>query len=187
MPRATLILFVLWFSLGGCASVQPEGGVVAVEAPRVPGNGKAQVGMAYFDFTATALDGEEVRLSEFVGRSVVLLQFWGIRCGPCLEEIPFLSGLQDRYGETGLQVFGINTDRVSAVQLAKAMESRQIRASYPVVLDPDFSISQHYTNWLIPVSVLIDRRGVVAAIHTGYKPEMDGLIEGEVARLLEEE
>ncbi len=170
--------------LAGCAAVRPEGDVVRVEAPAPPADGKVKVGQGYFDFTARDLAGREMRLSSLVGPKVVLLQFWGIRCAPCLAEMGFLSDLQDRLGPRGLQVIGVNTDRVDAGALARAMRERGLEPSYPIVLDADFSISRHYTNWLIPVTVLIDRRGVVRVIHTGYKPELGEKIARDVAQTL---
>jgi len=181
-----LALAALLACAPGCAAVKAlEGDVVEVAAPEPPGDGKAKVGEPYFDFTAPALDGSTARLSEWVGQRVVLLQFWGIRCAPCLAEMEFLVRLQGRYKDRGLQVVGVNTDRATAAQLSEALAARKIEAAYPHVLDPDFAIAQHYTHWLIPVSVLIDRQGIVRAIHTGYKPELEGVIEAEVGELLE--
>jgi peroxiredoxin len=153
-------------------------------APPVAGNGKVQVGERYVDFTAPKLGGGEITLSSLVGPHVVLLQFWGIRCAPCLAEFGFLSDLQRRYGGQGLQILGVNTDRVEADRLTEALAARQLDPPYPIVLDSDFSLSKRYTPWLIPVSVVISRSGIVEAVHTGYKPELDSVIEAEVVRLL---
>jgi peroxiredoxin len=185
LRRTALGFLITCLTLAGCATVGPEGAVVPVGVPAPPGNGKVEVGAPYFDFAAPTITGEEVRLSTLVGPKVVLLQFWGIRCAPCLAEFGFLADLQQRYGERGLQVIGVNTDRVNAQQLTQAMEVRKLTPPYPTVMDPDFGISKNYTNYLIPVSVLIDREGIVQAVHTGYKPKLDALIVGEVERLLE--
>ncbi|MBE0618751.1 MAG: TlpA family protein disulfide reductase [Proteobacteria bacterium] len=171
-------------ALTACASVQPEGDVVPVSVSTPPRDGKVVVGDPYRDFGAPELMGGTVRLSDLVGRKVVLLQFWGIRCAPCLAEMEFLTRLQVKHQDRGLQVVGVNTDRATPAQLTEALVSRKIEPAFPHVLDPDFAISKHYTRWLIPVAVLIDRSGVVRAIHTGYKPELEGTIEAEVEALL---
>ena len=125
-----------------------------------------------------------MRLSALIGPKVVLVQFWGIRCAPCIAEFGVLAALQQKYGERGLQVIGINTDRIDPEQLAQAMAARDLNPPYPIILDNDFSISKRYTNYLIPVSVLIDRSGVVQAVHTGYRPRLDAVLGAEIEGLI---
>ena len=185
MRQSLLALPVVALLAGGCATPQtPPPEVVPVDAPEPEGNGKVQVGAPYIDFAAPKLGGGELKLSSLVGPNVVLIQFWGIRCAPCLAEFPFLAELQRRYGGRGLQVIGVNTDRVDAGRLSQAMAARQLSPPYPILLDSDFALSRSYTPWLIPVSVLVGRNGIVEAVHTGYKPELDSVIEAEVVRLL---
>lgn len=178
-----LLFAALWLG-AGCAAVKPEGEVWPLETVAPLEDGKVEVGRPYFDFTAPELMGGTVRLSSIVGKKVVLLQFWGIRCAPCLAEMEFLAALQARYRDRGLQVIGVNTDRASPAQLTEALVARKLEPAYPQVLDPNLTIARHYTQWMIPVSVLIDRSGVVRAVHTGFKPELEGLIEAEVQALL---
>lgn len=157
---------------------------VPVEGAPRPGEAKVAVGQPFVDFAAPDLDGNNVRLSDLVRAKVVLLQFWGIRCAPCLAEMEFLSGLQARHGPRGLQVLGVNTDGVGGGQLKKALVSRGLSPTYPNLVDASYAVSTQYTRWLIPVSVLIGRDGLVRAIHTGYRPEMDAEIETAVEALL---
>lgn len=183
---ASLLWFTILVGAAGCATLRPEGEVVAVAAPIPRETGKVEVGQPYFDFTGPLLLGGEFALSKVVGRQVVVLQFWGIRCGPCLQEFPLLERLYAAYRERGLLVVGVNTDGLDATKLTRAMADRGVNPSYPVVLDREFAAAAHYTRWLVPVSVLIDRRGVVRAIHTGYTPELDAAVEAELVEMLEE-
>ncbi len=183
---AVLLLFPLLGGVVGCATLRPEGEVVAVAAPVPRETGKVEVGQPYFDFAGPLLLGGEFALSTVVGRRVVVLQFWGIRCGPCLQEFPLLERLYAAYRERGLLVVGVNTDGLEAAKLSRAMADRGVNPSYPVVLDREFAAAAHYTRWLVPVSVVIDRQGVVRVIHTGYKPELDAVIEAELVEILEE-
>ncbi|MBI5017181.1 MAG: TlpA family protein disulfide reductase [Deltaproteobacteria bacterium] len=178
----------------------PEGEVVPVEVPQGPlaapgaavtteppeGESRVEVGHRYVDFSADRLGGGRLRLSELVGPKVVVLQFWGVRCSPCLAEMAFLSELQSLHPDR-LQVVGVNTDRAPEGQLREIMVSRAIIPAFPVVADPDFTISRHYTQWLVPVSVLIDRRGIARAIHTGYNAVLGTALRAEVEGVLAEE
>jgi peroxiredoxin len=98
----------------------------------------------------------------------------------------FLSEMQGLHAER-LQVIGVNTDRAPLEQLQQAMASRAISPAFPIVSDQDFSISGTYTQWLVPVSVLIDRRGVVRAIHTGYNAQLGSTLREEIEGLLTED
>jgi peroxiredoxin len=172
--------------VGGSSSERPMQEDVAIPAktaiPR--GHEKIQVGQPYLDFVASTLTGGEVRLSKLIGAKVILLHFWGVRCPPCLDEFRLTEDLQRRYGGRGLQVIGVNTDQIDADRLAQAMADRGLDPSYPIVLDPELRVSKQYTNYLVPLSVLIDGRGRVQAVHTGYKPKIDPVIVKEVEQLL---
>ncbi len=61
------------------------------------------------DFTLPRPDGQDLRLSSYRGK-VVLLDFWATWCYPCREEIPHLVDLQQKYGDRGLQIIGVSLD-----------------------------------------------------------------------------
>jgi peroxiredoxin len=181
--RFRLLVAVL-ILLCGCAGFRPEGAVVPLATPRPPGDGTVEVGKPYFDFTAPTLGGGKLSLSEILGQKAVLLQFWSISCKPCLEEIQLLSRLQAEYGRLGLQVIGVNIDNGGPARLRETLRTRGIVLPYPVALDPTRTASARYAPWAVPVTVLIDRTGMVRAVHTGYKPAVAARIEGEVGALL---
>ena len=56
-------------------------------------------------FDATGVDGRAHRLSDYAGKTV-LVNFWGIWCKSCREEIPLLVELANRYADDGLIVLG---------------------------------------------------------------------------------
>ena len=163
-----------------------EGETVSIDVPTPQGDSKAEVGKRYIDFSAPKIGGGSITLSEFVGNRLILLQFWGIRCAPCIAEMSFLSQLQERHRQRGLLVIGVNTDSVGEAKLAEAMAARGLSASFPLVCDPSFSVSKQYTQGLIPVAVLIDRGGMVRAVHTGYNPAVSSTLDAEVESLLGE-
>jgi beta-lactamase regulating signal transducer with metallopeptidase domain/peroxiredoxin len=59
-------------------------------------------------------NGGPVQLADFKGK-VVLLAFWGHWCGPCVEEMPRLIALHDRYAEDGLVIVAVHDDSVASI------------------------------------------------------------------------
>jgi thiol-disulfide isomerase/thioredoxin len=64
---------------------------------------------APLDFTLTDMHGNEVTLSDFKGRPLIV-NFWATWCGPCKHEIPAFIELVDKYADEQLTVVGISVD-----------------------------------------------------------------------------
>jgi peroxiredoxin len=133
------------------------------------GKEKFKVGDKATDFTCVDLDGGQVTLSSFQGKKVVLLNFWGVRCSACIEEMPHLNKLQDKYGGKDLVVLGVNTDGVDSTVIREAMKDGTIDPNYTFLLDQEFAVTDTYTNFLVPLTLVIDKKGIVQYIHTGYE------------------
>jgi peroxiredoxin len=133
------------------------------------GEEKFKVGDQAPDFTTVDIDGNQLVLSGFLGKEAVLLNFWGLRCGACIEEIPHLNTIYGKYRDKGLAVLGVDTDGVDASTVRATMKEVGISADYTILLDLDFSITDTYTNFLVPLTLVIDKKGIVQFIHTGYE------------------
>ena len=71
------------------------------------------VGMAKLDRPAPAfalpnINGQNVQLSEYIGKKVVLVNFWYSECAPCKEETPALQQAYQKLAPAGLVVIGVN-------------------------------------------------------------------------------
>ena len=121
------------------------------------------------DFATKDLEGRTIQLSAYAGKKVVLLNFWGLRCGACLEEMPYLDALAKKYAERGLVVLGVDTDGVDASIVLETLKEVKVAVSYPLLVDPDFAITDVYTNFLVPLTIVIDKGGTVRYLHTGFE------------------
>jgi len=59
------------------------------------------------EFSFTDINGKPHRLSDYRGK-VVLLDFWGIWCSPCVAEAPKLAAIYKKLHEKGFEVIGIH-------------------------------------------------------------------------------
>lgn len=90
--------------------------------------------------------------------NVVLLDFWGMWCGPCRESIGHLKELDRKYRAEGLVIIGFHTSRGSD-GLAEFVAANGI--GYPIAIDLEDRMIQSFHVDGYPDYYLIDRSGVV--------------------------
>lgn len=134
------------------------------------------------DFTLKSSTGSNVKLSELRGR-VVLVNFWATWCTPCKEELPFFNTLYRRYQNLGLEVLGVNIDKVSS-QGAKM--SQALGLSFPVLFDPTGKTSKLYQIRTMPTTFVVAKDGTVRHVHWGFGPTEEARYESEIRTLLKE-
>jgi len=61
------------------------------------------------------INSEPIKLADLRGK-VVLLDFWGTWCGPCVGGMPDLMDLYDKYHDKGLVIIGIHDDSMNSVK-----------------------------------------------------------------------
>jgi peroxiredoxin len=136
------------------------------------------------DFTARDVDGATFRLSDHLGREVVLLDFWSTFCEPCKAEFPHLRALFDRERARGLLVVGVAMDGPETVADVPAFVKR-FSIDFPVVVDDDSRIASLYNpKKSMPLSVLIDRAGHIAVVREGYNPGDERFVAEDLAAVL---
>jgi len=132
-------------------------------------------------FSGSALaGGETLDLASHRG-SVVLVDFWASWCEPCEQAMPALERLYQRYRGSGLVIIGVSEDR--AENNARTFLSRT-RVSFPVMFDGDHSVANRYRPATMPTTFLIDRRGVVRHVHSGYRAGDAATLERQIRDLL---
>src|SRR5689334_8586952 len=167
LNRARRLIFVSW--LGIVAGV-----AMAATAPY------SLIGKEAPDFALHALVGSNVRLSEHLG-DVVVVSFWGSRCGPCATQLDALNRSLSTYQSVGLKVFGVSVDddQVRALEYAKGQS-----VTFPLLLDPSKSVSRLYAVDNLPMTVLIDRGGVIRYVHRDHNAKDEALYLQELRALL---
>jgi peroxiredoxin len=117
------------------------------------------------DFVLKGLDGRNLRLSEFRGQ-VVLVNFWARWAGDSRQEMPALDRINTTYSRAGLVVLGVSIDE----DLARAHEfAGAMKVSYPLLFDTGADIGRDYLLQKMPMTILVDRAGVVRYSNVGFK------------------
>jgi|GEM_PF-1079134 len=106
------------------------------------------------DFTLTDFNGNNVSLSDFKGKPI-LLDFWASWCRPCRIAMPFIGSLYDKYSKDGFVVIGINLDRrVDIPKFKRLLESLNVH--YTNVVGQKGEVMRKYGVVAMPTTVLID-------------------------------
>lgn len=129
-------------------------------------------GEAAVPFAMTDVKGNRINLSEHIGQKAILLDFWSIYCAPCVEKMPAVIELYEKYNEMGLEVFGISLDsRFNAKRLGKFLESYDHDIPYPIIHDAESEIRRLYGVSTLPTYILVDTDGNVYLFFVGSAEE----------------
>lgn len=113
------------------------------------------------EMTFTAIDGTKIDLTKMRGK-VVLIDFWSIRCGPCLKEMPHVAEMFKKYRSMGFEVIGVAAggDEVKE-RVLQIINKKQ--AKWPQHLDKgkNATLSYHdlYDINALPTVWLLDKSG----------------------------
>ena len=126
-----------------------------------------------------AVNGEQVNSRSFEGKTL-LLTFFATWCPPCLEEVPTLIQLQNKYRDDNFSVIGLSVDQGGARAVKRLIEKKSI--NYPVFM-ADSKIMEDFGGvYGIPVSYLVNKKGNVVKKYTGYVPK--SILEKDLKKIL---
>jgi peroxiredoxin len=121
------------------------------------------------DFTLRDVDGQQVKLSSYKDK-VVLLSFWATWCGPCKVEMKHLDAMQRELRDQGFEVLSISSDDARTASQAKRYV-KQKGFDFTVLLDTDATVTGTYNpNKTLPYGVLIGRNHSIVKVYSGYNP-----------------
>ena len=119
------------------------------------------------DFTVTDLDGNEVKLSDYNGKPIVI-NFWATWCTPCKSERPlFEKAYKENEDIQFLMVNLTSKDKLSSVNEIMAKNGY----TFDVLLDNSGEASEKYGIYSIPTTYFIDKNGNIVNHTVGVMEE----------------
>jgi peroxiredoxin len=166
-----------------CGGATSNGSGTSGTPPSSAGN--AKTGGQAPDFATRDIKGKTVKLSDYLGKQAILIDFWATYCEPCLAEMPHLRTLYDNNKEKGFVVLAISMDGPETVADVPSFAKRNAM-TFPVLLDEDSRITSLYNpKKSAPLSVLIDKNGKVVEVHEGYNPGDENQIAASISNVLD--
>ncbi|MBV1861752.1 MAG: TlpA family protein disulfide reductase, partial [Nannocystaceae bacterium] len=140
----------------------------------------AGVGTKLKSFRLKDLEGKEVTNGRYRKR-VMLVNFWGTWCAPCLKELPEFDRLYRRYRKAGMTLVAIATDE-DAEPVKQLVAKRKLRAK---VLIGGETYAGQYGAPNFPFTYVVDTTGTIVASYHGYKEDCMGKLEDDIRKALE--
>lgn len=137
------------------------------------------------------LDGTKTKLSDHKGK-VVVLNLWGIWCGPCRDEMPHLAAMQKQYADKGFEVIGLNVGdhegNAEPVENIKRF-AEQSKIDYTLARIESPMINQFYLlskQQSVPQTILVDREGRLRGLFVGGGPRVYNELQQTLDRTMNE-
>jgi peroxiredoxin len=132
---------------------------------------------------AEDMDGNPVDSKELLGK-VILLDFWALTCADCMKELPHIIDLYNKYNVQGLEVIGMQMERLKIPVVKEALKEQNLTLPFPNVVDNRMRAMGQLGVIMLPTTILVDTEGIVQMFHRGYKPGFELEIEKKVKALL---
>jgi len=111
-----------------------------------------------FDFNLPDLNGKIHSMRDFKGQ-ILVVNFWATWCPPCLEEVPKLNDLHDRYKNKGVRVIGIALDKDSLELVVPFVKENKI--AYPILAGNQQVLTDLKNFKGVPTTFVFDRKGKI--------------------------
>jgi peroxiredoxin len=138
------------------------------------------VGQKLKNFKLATSDGKSVSNGTYRGR-VLVVNFWGTWCKPCLKELPEFDQLFRRYRKFGMALLAIATDE-DAEPVNDFKNKRKLAAKLAIGGE---DYAGQYSSPQFPFTFVVDTHGTIKASYRGYKPKCMGKLEADIRKELE--
>ena len=161
---------------------------------RLPSKNKADtrsiIGRDFPDFSLKTIKGETINFADLKGQ-VVVVNFWGSWCGPCIPELSMLEKIHSEYSDAPVKVIaihdmfrrGIFKDYLSTIQKI----AEQTNISFPMLYDTkEVNIAGRSDIRHTPTTLIIDKEGKIqyeemGYVETRFLPQVKAIIEKLIA------
>ena len=123
-----------------------------------PPSSALRIGSSAPAFTLDRLDSAPVRFPNQYLNQVVAIRFWADWCPSCRSEMTALEPVYRQYHDRGLVILAVNV-----LQPAETVQPfvTQLGISYDVLLDAQGEVTRQYQVMALPVTYIIDRKGII--------------------------
>ncbi len=124
------------------------------------------------DFQLETFSGKLISIQPKEAK-LLLLDFWEVWCGPCIQSMPKVQELANKYSAEGLDVVGVLMDPNSQDSAEKLINKKGFAFTQAL---GNKELRSYFKVFAIPQYVLIDQNGIIQQVYRGYDEKMEDQI-----------
>src|SRR5437868_6826083 len=128
------------------------------------------------------INGRDSSLKQLSGK-VVYVDFWASWCVSCVASFPFMERMRRELGPLGLEIVGVNMDQKPA-DAARFLARHAV--SFRIASGANDACAKRFGVNAMPSTYIVDRRGNIRAVHSGFRPDEGAGLRGLVEKILTE-
>jgi thiol-disulfide isomerase/thioredoxin len=138
------------------------------------------------DWFATTLGGLPVTMRSLRGQ-VVVLDFWGTWCPPCIAWLPHMVALEKQYGPRGVEFITVNIEPGRTperhLEIVRDFMARN-KYAFPVIVDSDSTVMHAHGIQIFPTVMVVDANGRIRYASSGASNEVEASLVSQLDDLL---
>ncbi len=128
-----------------------------------------EVGKPIPEVILPTLGGDNMALSQFRGKKIVLLAFWASWCPRCEEELTFLQGVYKTSPDIVVVAINQESQNVSKAHLDRIRRTlADWKIDFPVLIDRNLDAWNAFCVKALPTSIILDKNGIVRYAEANY-------------------
>ena len=135
------------------------------------------------DIELKTTNNQWVNLQDELAEKVTIIDFWATWCKPCVNAMPKINSVHEKYKDKGVKVIGISVDSPRNQAKVKPL-AQSLKITYPILLDSNEELLQEFNVSVLPTLVILNAEGKVVFTHEGFTPGDEKLLEKEIEKLL---
>lgn len=135
------------------------------------------------DIELKNISNEWVNLNEELAEKITVIDFWASWCKPCVDAMPKMNYLHEKYKDKGVKVIGINVDSPRNQSKVRPLV-RSLNINYPILMDSNEELIAEFNVSVLPTLFILDAQGKLVYTHEGFAPGDEKIIEKEIENLL---
>jgi len=137
------------------------------------------------NFKLKDLNNKTTSFNKIKGEKLTIIDFWATWCKPCLQAIPKLNKISEKYKDKGVVLIGINTDSPRNAAKVKPF-SKSYKINYIILRDPNSEIAAEMNVNSYPTLYILNEEDEIVYTHIGFRPGDEEQIVHEIDKLLAE-